>query len=122
MVETRQEHQAVIALVRGTDYDLSTAMGRAVVDMMAVPARLEIEQKGERHRDQIAQAARMGRMVGGRRAFGYTGDGLHLDPAEAPVVANMYDRWLTGGGTSGIARRADETGWGPPRLQRGGGG
>lgn len=103
MVEVCQERAALIALVRGSDIDLTTAIGRAVADMMAVPARLEVEQKSERHIDQIAQAARQGRMVGGRRAFGYTPDGLAFDPVERPLVKEMYERWLTGESLTGIA-------------------
>jgi site-specific DNA recombinase len=104
LVETCQKHRTMIALVRGSDIDLSTAIGRAVADWMAVPARLEIEQKSERHIDQIAQAARHGRMVGGRRAFGYTADGLELVPAEAELVAELYERWLSGEPLNGLTR------------------
>lgn len=115
LVETCQEHRVLIALVRGSDIDLSTAIGRAVADMMAVPARLEIEQKSERHVDQIAQAARKGRMVGGRRAFGYTADGMEMDPVEAPIVETLYQRWLTGGELSVMARWLNSEGIRTPR-------
>ncbi len=115
LVETCQEHRVLIALVRGSDIDLSTAIGRAVADMMAVPARLEIEQKSERHIDQIAQAARKGRMVGGRRAFGYSADGMELDPVEAPLVKELYQRWLTGGELSVMARWLNDQGVRTPR-------
>lgn len=108
LVETCQEHGVLIALVRGSDIDLSTAIGRAVADMMAVPARLEIEQKSERHIDQIRQAAEQGRMVGGRRAFGYIEGGLHLHPDEAPVLAQMYDRFLAGESLGSLTRWLNE--------------
>lgn len=110
LVEVCQEHRTLIALVRGSDMDLSTAIGRAVADMMAVPARLEIEQKSERHVDQIAQAARRGRMVGGRRAFGYSASGLELDPVEKRLVKEAYERWLTGESLTGIAAWLNEVG------------
>jgi site-specific DNA recombinase len=115
LMEICQEQEALIALVRGADYDLSTAIGRAVVDMMAVPARLEIEQKSERHIDQIRQAAEMGRMVGGRRAFGYTPDGLHLNVDEAPLLAQMYDRFLSGEPLGSLARWLNTAGVTTPR-------
>jgi len=117
-VELGQEKRFPVAFTHAPDLDLTTAVGRGMADMMAAWARVEMEQKSERHVDQIAQAARRGRMVGGRRAFGYTADGLHLDPVEAPVVADMYDQWLTGTDLSGIARHLNELGWRPPRGNR----
>jgi len=117
-VELGQERRAPVVFTHAPDLDLTTAVGRGMADMMAAWARVEMEQKSERHVDQIAQAARKGRMVGGRRAFGYTPDGLHLDPVEAPVVADMYDRWLTGADLSAIARHLDELGWQTPRGNR----
>lgn len=118
LVETCQEHSTLIALVRGSDIDLSTAIGRAVADMMAVPARLEIEQKSERHIDQIAQAARQGRMVGGRRAFGYRDGGMELDPVEAPFVKAMYSRFLAGESLGSITRWLNELEVTTPRGNR----
>jgi DNA invertase Pin-like site-specific DNA recombinase len=114
-VELGQEKRAPVAFTHAPDLDLTTAVGRGMADMMAAWARVEMEQKSERHVDQIAQAARQGRMVGGRRAFGYTADGLHLDPVEAPVLADMYDQWLTGTDLSSIARHLNAQGWRTPR-------
>lgn len=93
-VELGQEKRSVVAFTHAPDLDLTTAVGRGMADMMAAWARVEMEQKSERHIDQIRQAAERGRMVGGRRAFGYTADGLHLDPVEAPILAQLYDRFL----------------------------
>lgn len=118
LMEICQQQGTLIALVRGTDYDLSTAMGRAVVDMMAVPARLEVEQKSERHVDQIRQAAERGRMVGGRRAFGYTADGLHLNPDEAPLLVQLYDRFLSGESLGSLSRWLNDNDIPTPRGNR----
>lgn len=115
LVETCQEHGTLVALVRGSDIDMSSAVGRAMADMMSVWARMEIEQKSERHISQIAQAASAGRMVGGRRAFGYTADGLHLDPDEAPLVKRLYEMWLTGSSLSSMRRWLDGQGITTPR-------
>lgn len=104
LVETCQEHNILIALVRGSDLDLTTAMGRAVADLMAVPARLEIEQKSERHQDQIRQAAERGLILGGRRAFGYAEGGMALDIVEAPILRSMYARFLGGESMGALAR------------------
>jgi len=115
LIEACHEHRVTVALVRGADIDMASAAGRMMADVLAGFARMEVDQKSERHIAQIAQAAAKGRMVGGRRAFGYTADGLHLDPVEAPVVADMYDQWLTGADLSGIARHLNELGWRSPR-------
>ena len=43
LIETCQQHSVLVALVRGSDVDMTTAVGRAMADMMAVWARMEIE-------------------------------------------------------------------------------
>lgn len=115
LIETCQQHSVLVALVRGSDVDMTTAVGRAMADMMAVWARMEIEQKSERHISQIAQAANSGRMVGGRRAFGYTADGLALEPAEAAVVRDLYDQWLTGTDLTSMAHALNQAGHTTPQ-------
>jgi DNA invertase Pin-like site-specific DNA recombinase len=100
-----------LALVRGSDMDLSSAVGRAVADILSTTARLENEQKSERQVRAIRQAAGKGIMVGGRRAFGYTDDGQHLHPTEAPLLVQAYDRFLDAGAPLGaIARWLNDQG------------
>jgi len=118
LIETCQDQGALVALVRGTDIDMSSAAGRLFADMLGTFARHEIEVKSERHIRQIAQAAQAGRMVGGRRAFGYSPDGLHLDPQEAPLVARAYRRFLTGESLGSIARWWDSAGARTPQGNR----
>jgi site-specific DNA recombinase len=86
-VELGQEKRTAIAFTHAPDLDLTTAIGRGMADLMAAFARVEMEQKSERHISQIAQAAAQGRMVGGRRAFGYSKSGLELDPIEPASCA-----------------------------------
>src|SRR4051794_36043842 len=69
IMEVCQPRQVTIAVVRGSDIDLSTAAGRLVADFMAATARHEIEIKGERQRRANQQAAESGKPGGGRRAF-----------------------------------------------------
>lgn len=119
LIETCQHRRTLIALVRGSDVDLSSAVGRAMADMMAVWGRMEIEQKSERQVRAIQQAAEAGRMVGGRRAFGYSPDGLELDEVEAPLVVGLYERFLAGSTLSELARWLnDEIGVTTPRGLR----
>lgn len=110
LIETCQHHSTLVALVRGSDMDMSSAVGRAMADMMAVWARMEIEQKSERQIRAIQQAAEAGRMVGGRRAFGYSADGMELDPVEAPIVKLMYDKFLAGATLSDLAQWLNDQG------------
>lgn len=98
LIETCQHHRVLVALVKGSDVDMTTAVGRAMADMMAVWARMEIEQKSERHRAQIAQAAKAGKPGGGPRAFGYRKGGMEIDPVEGPIVVELYRKFLTGSG------------------------
>lgn len=104
LVEVCRRHHVSLALVRGSDVDLSSAIGRGVADMMATFARIENEQRAERQRRQILQAAEAGRLGGGApRAFGYLRGGMELDPVEAPVLAEAYELWLAGAGLEELA-------------------
>lgn len=98
LIETCQENRVLVALVKGADVDMTTAIGRGMADMMAAFARIEIDQKGERHRSQIMQAAKAGKPGSGPRAFGYLRGGMQHHSQEAPVVAEMYQRFLAGAG------------------------
>lgn len=108
LIETCQRSGVNLALVRGSDVDLSSAVGRGVADILSATARMEIEQKSERQVRANLQAAQQGRMVGGRRPFGYTPDGLHFDALEAPLVNQMYQRFLSGSSLGSIARWLNE--------------
>lgn len=110
LIESCQHTGTSVVLMRGADIDMAVASGRMMADVLASFARMEIDIKSERHIDQIAQAARRGRMVGGRRAFGYSASGLELDPVEAPLVRQAYERWLTGESLTGIAGWLNESG------------
>jgi hypothetical protein len=57
-------------------------------------------------------------MVGGRRAFGYSADGLELDPIESPLVAQLYKRFLAGGTLTELTAWLNEQGVSTPRGLR----
>lgn len=109
-MELGQELRTPVAFTHAPDIDFNTAVGRGIADMQAAWARVEMEQKAERHRDQAAQTARRGLPHGARRAFGYTPDGMHLDPAEAPILQALYERWLVGQSMASIAAWLNEAG------------
>lgn len=104
LIELCQKRQALVALMKGSDIDMSNAAGRLFADMLGGFARHEIEIKGERQARQARQQAERGQMTSARRAFGYLPGGMELDPLEAPLLVQMYQRWLTGEGMAGIAR------------------
>ena len=115
LIETCQQHKVLVALVKGSDIDMTAAVGRAMADMMAVWARMEIEQKSERHRSQIQQAAKAGLPGGGPRAFGYRKGGMEKDPAEADVVKELYHRFLAGAGLGELTDWINRTGFTTPK-------
>jgi DNA invertase Pin-like site-specific DNA recombinase len=118
LIEMCQRRSVNLALVRGADMDLSSAVGRAVADILSATARLEIEQKSERQILAIRQQDERGRMVGGRRAFGYSADGLELDEGEAALLRAMYNAFLSGMPLGSIAAWLNEAGVSTPRGGR----
>jgi site-specific DNA recombinase len=104
LVETCEKAQATVALVRGSDLDMSTPAGRLVADLLAATARSEIDVKGDRQRRALAQAAQQGKPPPGRRPFGYADDRVSVRPAEARLVRLAYERILAGGSLRGVAR------------------
>jgi hypothetical protein len=86
------------------DIDLSTDAGRLNARILTSVARAEIERKSARQRAAFEQAAQAGKPTGGRRAVGYTADGLHLDPGEVPTVAEMFKRFAGGDSLGEIMR------------------
>jgi site-specific DNA recombinase len=112
------EHNCVkLATVSG-DLDLSTDAGRLNARILTSVARAEVERKSARQRAAFEQAAKAGKPTGGRRAFGYTADGLHLDPAEARVVREMFDRFAGGDSLGEIMRDLNSRGVVTPRGHR----
>lgn len=115
LVEACRAHQVVIALVRGSDIDLTTAAGRLVAGMLGEVSQHEIDIKSERQVRQARQAAEAGKPGGGVRAFGYLTGGLVLHPREAPVVAELYRRFLAGASLVELSLWLNNSGWSTPR-------
>lgn len=96
LVEACQEHRAIIALVRGSDIDCSTASGRLTAGVLGEVAEHEIAVKSERQIRANEQAAEQGRRVGGRRPFGYAANGMDVVEREAAAVRRGYADVLAG--------------------------
>lgn len=105
MLESGKQHGITIAIVRGSDMDLSTPAGRFAADMLGAVALNEIEVKADRQRRAAEQAAAMGKAPAGPRAFGFTQDRSALVPAEATAIRAAYAGVLAGTKLAEIARR-----------------
>jgi DNA invertase Pin-like site-specific DNA recombinase len=96
LIELCQEHGVTIALARGSDLDMSTAMGRMMAGQLAEWARYEIEVKSERHQAANRQKAAMGKPHASRRPFGYEMGYAAIRQDEAAVYRQMVKRVCAG--------------------------
>jgi site-specific DNA recombinase len=122
LIETCQKKDATIALVRGSDLDMSTPAGRLTADLLSAVARSEIETKADRQARAALQAAEQGKWIGGRRAFGYEPDGVTIREPEAQAVRDAYQALLDGVSLRQIAVRWNNAALWPPQGKRNGGG
>ncbi|WP_196806146.1 recombinase family protein [Rhodococcus sp. 114MFTsu3.1] len=100
--------------------DTSTDGGRTNARIMASIAQGEIERKSARQRSGVIQAAKQGRWVGGRRAFGYEGDGVTVRPDEAALIVAGYADLLAGEPLTAIAKSWNASGIIPTQNKRDG--
>jgi DNA invertase Pin-like site-specific DNA recombinase len=112
------EHSGVKLATASGDLDLSTDAGRLNARILTSVAKAEIERKSARQRAAFEQAARAGEPTGGRRAFGYSSDGRHLEPTEAPIAAEMFRRFASGDSLGEIKRWLNTEGIPTPRGNR----
>jgi len=103
------ERGAKVVTVDG-EIDLSTADGEFRATMLAGIARFEVRRKSERQVRANEARARAGRVVRGRRPFGYEADGLTVRPEEAEAVRAGYAALLDGSTLASIAAAWNEAG------------
>ena len=109
-------------------YDTTTAIGRLFVTLVAALAQWERENLGERVVAGMTEMVRQGRWHGGPLPFGYQYDQqqrrLVPDPATAPLVREIFERFVRGDGTRAIAiwlndigvRTRSGAGWTPQAV------
>lgn len=120
-IDDFHEHRVNVSEAKGSDYDLSTTSGRAMVDMQGVWATWESEIKSERVTAAAERRARDGRPSG---ALGYgwekTGTGASATyaehPHEAEVVREIVDRLLAGESLRAITDSLNERGEPAPKT------
>lgn len=88
--------------------DLSTAMGRFFVFVVALFAQMELERIQERVRDSVIERRRQGRRFG-RPPLGYKpnpekGKPMIVDPERLPVVREIFRRYAAGDSVSEVTR------------------
>ncbi|MFC7763543.1 recombinase family protein [Catellatospora bangladeshensis] len=120
LLEVGERRGITIALVRGSDMDLSTPAGRLTASVLASVARHEIEQKSDRQRRAALQAAEQGRRVGGRRPFGYEQDGQTVRESEASAIRDAYTAVLEGVPLAQVAADWNSRGLHTPQASRDG--
>lgn len=76
--------------------DLTTASGRMTARIIGAVARHESEHSSERICGQKTRATAAGLWTGGGRPFGYTRDGMALEPTEADAIRDAVHRVLAG--------------------------
>ena len=82
--------------VMAGEFDLNTSMGRAMARAAITFATLEVENGRDRVIAAKLQAAKSGKTSGGNRAYGWNQDGMTLNEAEAPVVEEIVERFISG--------------------------
>lgn len=110
LIDLAVEHGVEFAYIRSPEFDLRTAQGRRIARTLAAQDAGEAEEMGERVARAAQQRAERGLNHGGRRCFGYTKDGLRLEPTEAAVVAKMAEQLLAGVPLGAVTRELNARG------------
>jgi site-specific DNA recombinase len=90
-------------------FNTATSMGRLTLNMLLSFAQFEREVTAERIRDKIAASKRKGLWMGGNVPLGYDADGrtLAVNKAEASIIRQLYDLYLTHGTIRDVKFKAD---------------
>ncbi|MBY6679934.1 recombinase family protein [Rhodococcus sp. BP-316] len=114
------ETTGVSVITSNDSIDTATDGGRLNARIMASVGQQEVERKSARQKSAAAQAAALGRWVGGRRAFGYEADGKTLRDDEAAAIRAGYAALLAGETLTAIARDWNDRGHATTQNKRDG--
>ena len=126
-IETLKARRVSIVSVKGPDFDLCSAYGQAMADLLGAFDTMESSVKAERMRSKIEQSALAGgQMAGGIRPYGYaltykviSGEGekqrrritgVSVDPVEGPIVEDCARRVLAGEPIASVTRGLNDRG------------
>lgn len=110
MVLERCQKAKTTIVTAADGVDTGTDGGRLVARLLSSVAQGEVERKSARQRSAVAQAAKQGRWVGGRRAFGFDDDGVTVREDEAALIKQGYAEALAGESLAQIAKHWNEAG------------
>ena len=118
--ETFQQHGVSFVSLH-ENFDTTSAVGRAMLKLILVFAELEREQTGERTKATLEYRATQGLWGSGRPPRGYRrheeeSGVLVVDPAEAEVVRDMFQRVLELGSAQALVRELNERGIRQPEF------
>ncbi|MGE5704106.1 MAG: recombinase family protein [Clostridia bacterium] len=102
-------------------YDTTTAIGRLFITLVAALAQWERENLAERVKLGMEQMALEQKRPGGPPPYGYRRDqdgGLLVQPEEAAIVREIYDRYVRGSGVGAIAKWLNNRGIMPRHAGR----
>ncbi len=93
-------------------FNTTTSMGRLTLNMLLSFAQFEREITGERIRDKLAASKRKGMWMGGTPPLGYDviDRKLEINPAEAEAVRFLFERFISVGSVTAVAKEARERG------------
>lgn len=110
LIEICEKASATIALVRGSDIDMSTPSGRLVADMLSGVARHEIDVKGDRIRRARERDALAGKFHGGVRPFGFEKDGVTVRADEAAEIVKATEAIVAGASLRSVVKALNDSG------------
>jgi site-specific DNA recombinase len=93
-------------------FNTTSSMGRLTLNILLSFAQFEREVTGERIRDKIAASKRKGMWMGGNVSLGYDVKDrkLIVNPKEATLVRDLFNRYLELGCVSRLKSKLDEQG------------
>lgn len=99
-------------------FDQTTAGGRFGRDVMLAAAAFESQQKGEQWADAHRRRQEKGLPPSGGRRFGYISghESYTVDPDTGPILAECYQRYLSGQGLQQVADWLNALGLSSPRA------
>ena len=107
----RCEKTGTTIVTAADSVDTGNDGGRLVARILSSVAQGEVERKGARQRSALAQGAKRGEWLGGRRPFGYESDGMTVRENEAAAIKAAYAEVLAGESQAEIARRLNAQGF-----------
>ena len=110
-------HSVAVHGVKAGELDLATSSGRAVARTLGAWARYESEHASERINAKMDDKAAKGEFLGGYRPFGYTADGMQIEPAEAALIVWATEQILQGASLRSVTRAFRESEFAPTRAK-----